>query len=81
MSPINANDVQTLEQIIDRVGLAELADTIARIAHEKAEHVQTNWRDANLAKTWTRVGRRFDKLVPSLELVDETIGFSKRGQS
>jgi hypothetical protein len=78
MSPISGNDVQILEQIIDRVGLAELADTIARIANEKAGHVQANWQDANLAKTWTRVAKRFDKLVPSLELVDEILGFRKR---
>lgn len=81
MSPISGNDVQTLEQMIDRVDLAELADTIARIAYEKAEHVQTNWQDRDLARVWNRVGRRFDKLVPALELVDETIGFRKRGQS
>ena len=79
MSPLSGIDIQTLEQIIDRVGLAELADSIARIAYEKAEHVQANWQDANLARVWNRVGRRFDKLVPSLELVDETIGLKKRG--
>jgi hypothetical protein len=80
-NPITADDVQTLETIIDRVGLAELTDTIARIAREKAEHVQTNWQDRDLARVWNRVARRFDKLVPSLELVDKTLGQRKRGQS
>jgi hypothetical protein len=77
MPHIEQKEVDILEAIIDRVGLAQLAEAISAIAAGKADHVQTNWADKGLAQTWTRIGRKFDKLIPALELNDELLGFRK----
>lgn len=77
MADITKEDVYALETLIDRVGLAKLAEAISLIAYEKQEHVQSNWQDSALAKTWARVGRRFGNLVGSLELVDDVLGHQR----
>jgi hypothetical protein len=77
MSHIEQKEVEAIEAIIDRVGLAQVAEAISAIAAGKADHVQTNWQDKGLATTWTRIARKFDKLIPALELNDEVLGFRK----
>lgn len=77
MSELMQADVDLIEEMIDRVGMAKLTDAIVRIAEGKAIHVEENWQDRNLAKVWTRIARKFDKLVPALELNDDVLGFGK----
>lgn len=68
-----------IEAIIDRIGMAQLAEAITDIAASKAEHVRTNWPDSPaLARTWTRIARRFDRMVPALELCDDILGFGRK---
>ena len=43
----------------------------------KAEHLESNWQDKGMARVWNRIARRFDKLVPSLELSDDVLGFRR----
>lgn len=74
---INQAEIDQIEKIIDRVGLAQLTEAIAAIAVQKSLHVEENWQDVPLAKVWTRVARKFDKLIPALELNDDVLGFSK----
>lgn len=74
---INAVDVEYLEKMIDAYGNAQIADALARIAHEKAEHVSHNWQDQTLARTWKRVARRYEKQIPGLELADDLLGFGE----
>lgn len=51
-----------LEQLIDSYGLPRILETLADIAYAKAEHVQSNWQDKNLAKGWTNIGNQLAKL-------------------
>jgi len=77
MPQITQDEVNTIESIIDRVGMAEFAETVTAIAHGKAEHLESNWQDKGMARVWNRIARRFDKLVPSLELSDDVLGFRR----
>lgn len=51
-----------LEQLIDAYGLPRLPATFAEIAHAKAEHVQTNWQDKQLAGQWTIAAQKLERL-------------------
>jgi hypothetical protein len=77
MPHIEQKEIDTIEAIIDRVGLTQVAEAISAIAAGKADHVQTNWQDKGLAQAWLRVARKFDKLIPALKLSDEIFGFRK----
>lgn len=55
-----------LEAIIDRRGLANVAESIASIAREKAEHIRTNWQDASLAASWDQAARAFDRTAANI---------------
>jgi hypothetical protein len=45
-----------LEQMIDARGLYGVLEDIAAICYAKAEHLETNWQDANAAKVWQKCG-------------------------
>lgn len=47
---------QAIEDMIDKHGMLEIIETIANIAHLKAEHITTNWQDNELAQRWKNVG-------------------------
>lgn len=47
---------EQLEKIVDRVRLAAVIAALARICHEKADHVRTNWQDKDLADAWQFAG-------------------------
>jgi len=53
----------SLEALVDEVGLRNVAYALARIAYAKSEHVQSNWQDKPLAKSWARDGQALDKLA------------------
>ena len=74
---ITQSEVNMLESVIDRVGMAEFAEAVVAIAHGKSEHLVTNWQEPSMAKVWTRIARKFDKLIPALELNDDVLGFGK----
>jgi hypothetical protein len=47
-----------IEDMIDRHGLANVLDGIARICFDKADHIQANWQDAHLAGLWAAMANR-----------------------
>jgi hypothetical protein len=49
-----------LEQLIDKSTLADVLDSLAEIAHAKAQHIQENWQDVSLARTWDCAGKRIE---------------------
>ncbi len=53
MTDFDAND---LEHMIDQCGLDEVINTLADICFGKAEHLRSNWQDANTAKLWDLAG-------------------------
>jgi hypothetical protein len=79
-SDLTPQDMQTLEAILDRVGNARLVDALSRIASEKAEHVQTNWQDKTLARTWRDISNRYDNLVSPFDTRDKVLGFSRESE-
>ena len=55
-----------LEIMIDKIGLSKALFLIAEICCEKAEHLQSNWQDANAAKEWTADARAIEKLAAKI---------------
>lgn len=49
-------DTDSLEMMIDRIGLTETLNCIAAICAEKADHVRSNWQDESLASEWDKSG-------------------------
>jgi hypothetical protein len=61
-------NLDQLEQIVDRIGLKNTVELLAILTEEKAEHIQTNWQDKNLAAAWLRSGRVLDKITHAIEV-------------
>ena len=51
-----------LEQIIDATSVAKVLDMMSGICGQKADHIQSNWQDAPLARKWQRASDRLHKL-------------------
>jgi hypothetical protein len=56
-----------IEAMIDRTHVATLLETISQVCYAKAEHIQHDWQDAELADLWREVGYRILKLSTKLE--------------
>ncbi len=54
-------DADAIEGMIDRFGLSATLETIADIAREKSDHIESNWQDPNLARSWNRIANRIDR--------------------
>jgi hypothetical protein len=54
---------EELEDTIDRMGIAKFLEAIETICFEKADHVQSAWQDAALAKAWSKVGNKIGLAV------------------
>jgi hypothetical protein len=52
-----------LESLIDSNSLSTVLDAISVICHEKAEHVNENWQDKTLAKSWVKAGNRIGRML------------------
>jgi hypothetical protein len=50
-----------LEATVDRHGMASVLESLAVLATLKAEHVETNWQDRELARSWKRVASRIQQ--------------------
>jgi hypothetical protein len=49
-----------LEQAIDHHGLPALLATLAEIANEKADHIESNWQDKPLARCWRTASAKIE---------------------
>lgn len=67
MPKISRNDKDDLEQILDRTGVKGLFEALSEIANEKESHVQEAWQDSALAKRWSKLATKFDKLAESVD--------------
>ena len=59
---ITEDEVDLIESIIDKRGLAQVMMALVHITGEKAEHVRSNWQDDELANRWDKVS---DALISS----------------
>lgn len=55
-----------LEDIVDSIGLTETLQALVQICYGKAEHLESNWQDANSAKTWTKDAATIEKIIAKL---------------
>jgi hypothetical protein len=60
---------ETLERLIDESGLVAVLEALATVCHEKADHVQSNWRDSSLDRCWRACGRRIETLVGIIQTI------------
>ena len=67
MPRISRDDKDDLEQILDRTGVKGLFEALAEIASEKEDHIQTNWQDSAIAKRWSKLVAKFEKLAESVD--------------
>ena len=49
---LDHDELDMLEQLIDRTSLTVVLDGIAQICSEKGEHVHVNWQDHALGEVW-----------------------------
>jgi hypothetical protein len=59
-------DEQTLEGMVDGIGLRAILLILQEIAYAKADHIQANWQDPNLAKEWKMAGNKLGQWAKSI---------------
>ena len=59
---ISQSQKDELEIMIDRSSLHEVLNALADICAQKADHIQSNYQDKPLAKTWMKVSWKLTKL-------------------
>ena len=64
--PYTRDDIDSLEAILDRIGIEDTVSALAQICYEKESHVLENWQDQRLASRWEKLGRKLQKLAPTL---------------
>lgn len=42
--------------------LKGVINALSQVCHEKAQHIEENWQDKRLAKTWETAARKLDRL-------------------
>lgn len=45
-----------LEELVDRVGMDRVLDTLAQVCFEKAEHIRVSYGDDEVADEWEDTG-------------------------
>ena len=59
---MNNKNAEVLEQLIDQTSLASVLTLLSVIAHEKAEHIRSNWQDPTTAQSWSLAADSIEKL-------------------
>lgn len=59
--------MNALEAMVDTAGIRNVAFALSQICGAKAEHIQTNWHDAGLAKLWNANANKFEACGLSLK--------------
>jgi hypothetical protein len=58
-------DKETLEGMVDGMGLRAVLLLLQRIAYGKAQHIEENWQDTTLADDWKMAGNKIGRLAES----------------
>lgn len=59
-------DIESLEAMVDRHGLAPVVELLAEICFAKAEHTAVTWQDTTTAKVWERDGSTLQNAATKL---------------
>jgi hypothetical protein len=57
---------EQVEALIDRYGMSGLAESVSRVAVEKAGHIKGSYDDQALSNLWNWYAARFDNLAQAL---------------
>jgi hypothetical protein len=57
---------EAVEKLIDKYGVRDVLIMITDVMHEKAEHIDINWQDLDLAREWTKAANLISKTVSNL---------------
>jgi hypothetical protein len=60
--------MMALEDMVDRVGLANVLYALASICNAKANHIEEGWQDQITAKAWVRDARKLDRWAAQVEV-------------
>lgn len=55
-------DQETLEAMIDRLGLGAVLERIGQVCFDKEDHLSSNWQEQHAAKGWAEAGLRISEL-------------------
>jgi hypothetical protein len=58
-----------LEAIVDHAGLRNVVWALAEVCWDKAEHVQANWQDDQLARDWNANAAMLNRFAEKLRNV------------
>jgi len=61
--------MEHIEQYIDKHGLTAVLEHIEGICYDKADHLATNWQDANSAFIWIKHAESIQKAVVAIRRV------------
>jgi hypothetical protein len=59
-------DERTLEGMVDGMGFRGVLLILQSICYHKAQHIQENWQDYNLAMEWATTGNMLGKWAKTL---------------
>ena len=64
--PQPMNQEETLEGMMDNMGLPEVLLILQSICYAKADHIEANWQDYGLAREWKMTGNTLGKWAKTL---------------
>ena len=59
-------DADTLERMVDGMGLKAVLLILQEIAYQKAQHIEENYQDYRLAREWNVAGNALGKWAKQL---------------
>ena len=63
---MNSQDEQTLEGMMDVMGLKAILMVLQSICYAKADHIEDNWQDYGLAREWKTTGNTLGQWAKTL---------------
>lgn len=61
----NPENIAAIETAIDADSLQDVLQMVSTICWEKASHIQTNWQDTSLAKSWEKAALAIERVSVS----------------
>jgi len=58
-----------LEQTVDSASVHEVLEALALVCHAKADHLASNWGDAQSAQAWARAAGHIEKAASRVEQI------------
>jgi hypothetical protein len=56
-----------VEQAVDGASLHDVLEALVLVCHAKAEHLESNWGDADAARAWTRAAGYIEKAASRVQ--------------